>query len=47
MSPGEGMQDISSVGLIFPPVATVGSPVMAGIDNGAKGTNPIEGIVVY
>ena len=32
MSPGGEIRDISSVGLIFPPDAAVGSPVMAVCD---------------
>ena len=47
MSPGEEIRDISSVGLIFPPDAAVGSPVMAVCDTLSGSTNPIEEVVIY
>ena len=47
MSPRGEIRDISSVGLIFPPDAAVGSPVMAVCDTVPGRINPVEGIVIY
>ena len=47
MSPGVEIRDMQSVGLIFPPVATVGSPAVAVCDTVPGRTNPVEGIVIY
>ena len=47
MSPSYETRDIQSVGLIFPPAATVGSPVMAVCDTVPGRINPVEGIVIY
>ena len=40
-------RDMQRVGLIFPPAATVGSPVMAVCDTVPGRINPVEGIVIY
>ena len=47
MSPSYETRDIQSVGLIFPPAATVGSPVMAVCDTVPGRINLVEGIVIY
>ena len=47
MSPGGEIRDISSVDLIFPPDAAVGSPVMAVCDMLPGSTNPNEEVVIY
>ena len=47
MSPGGEIRDISSVVLIFPPDAAVGSPVMAVCDTLPGSTNPVDGIAIY
>ena len=45
MSPGVEIRGINSVGLIFPPVAIVGSPAVAVCDTLPGRTNPVEEIV--
>ena len=47
MSPGGEIRDISSVGLIFPPDAAVGSPVMAMCDMVPGRINLVEEIDIY